>query len=84
MEGWRQWRLGGRKTLSNGKQKRILLTPTGLLMESVIATLRLLFARQPKGKRKLVRNLEVRLLGRRPARDRLRQYRMERGLRERN
>ena len=34
MEGWRQWwRLGGRKTLSQRKNHRALLTPTGLLME---------------------------------------------------
>jgi hypothetical protein len=33
MEGWRQWRLGGRKTLSNKKTHRTLLTPTSLLME---------------------------------------------------
>jgi len=32
MEAWRQWRLGGRKPLSQKKTK-IHLTPTGLLME---------------------------------------------------
>ena len=33
MEGWRQWQLGGRKTLSNEKTQGTYLTPTGLLME---------------------------------------------------
>src|SRR5215475_13602066 len=39
MEAWRQWLLGGRKTLLCDKrtkthyEPRILLTPTGLLME---------------------------------------------------
>src|ERR1022692_2526091 len=33
MEGWRQWRLGGRKNLVQRKNKRTHLTPTGLLME---------------------------------------------------
>ncbi len=35
MEGWRQWRLGGRKKLVQRKNKRTNLTPTGLLMEGV-------------------------------------------------
>jgi len=42
------------KNLVQRKNKRTHLTLTGLLMEGVIATLRLLFARQAKGKRKLV------------------------------
>jgi hypothetical protein len=33
MEGWRQWRLGKEKSLVQRKNKRIDLTPTGLLME---------------------------------------------------
>jgi hypothetical protein len=33
MEGWRQWQLGRRNTLSNEKTKEPTLTPTGLLME---------------------------------------------------
>ncbi len=33
MEAWRQWQLGRRKNLVQRKTKRILLTPTGLLME---------------------------------------------------
>src|ERR1039457_3259295 len=33
MEGWRQWRLGGRKNLVQRKNKRTHLTPTGLLIE---------------------------------------------------
>src|SRR2546426_12014283 len=33
MEGWRQWQLGGREKLVQRKNKRTLLTPTGLLME---------------------------------------------------
>jgi hypothetical protein len=33
MEGWRQWRLAGRKKLVQRKNKRTYLTPTGLLME---------------------------------------------------
>ena len=33
MEAWRQWRLGRRKNLVQRKNKRIYLTPTGLLME---------------------------------------------------
>jgi len=33
MEGWRQWRLGKEKKLVQRKNKRIHLTPTGLLME---------------------------------------------------
>ena len=32
MEAWRQWRLGGKK-LVHKKNRRIDLTPTGLLME---------------------------------------------------
>src|SRR5271157_3446236 len=54
--GWKggdSRRLGGRKNLVDEKQKTHL-TPTGLLMEGVSATLRLLFARPAKGKRKLV------------------------------
>src|SRR6266849_10918281 len=35
MEGWRQWQLGGREKLVQRKNKRTLLTPTGLLMEGV-------------------------------------------------
>ncbi len=35
MEAWRQWQLGRRKNLVQRKTKRILLTPTGLLMEDV-------------------------------------------------
>jgi len=35
MEGWRQWRLGGRKNLVQRKNERTYLTPTGLLMEGV-------------------------------------------------
>jgi hypothetical protein len=35
MEGWRQWRLGGRKNLVQRKNERTDLTPTGLLMEGV-------------------------------------------------
>src|SRR6266849_3580622 len=37
MEGWRQWQLGGREKLVQRKNKRTLLTPTGLLMEGVYA-----------------------------------------------
>src|SRR6266849_6931044 len=37
MEGWRQWQLGGREKLVQRKNKRTLLTPTGLLMEGVSA-----------------------------------------------
>ena len=33
MEGWRQWRLGRGKNRVQRKNKRIDLTPTGLLME---------------------------------------------------
>jgi hypothetical protein len=33
MEGWRQWRLGGRKNRVQRKNKRTHLTPTRLLME---------------------------------------------------
>ena len=33
MEGWRQWRLGGKKQRDQQIPKRIPLTPTGLLME---------------------------------------------------
>jgi hypothetical protein len=34
MEAWRQWPLGGeRKNLVSRNEKRIDLTPTGLLME---------------------------------------------------
>src|SRR5712692_7660088 len=33
MEGRRQWQLGGREKLVQRKNKRTLLTPTGLLME---------------------------------------------------
>ena len=35
MEAWRQWQLGRRKNLVQRKTKRILLTPTGLLMEAI-------------------------------------------------
>jgi hypothetical protein len=38
MEAWRQWLLGGRKSLSQ-KRNRAHLTPTGLLMEGVFTTL---------------------------------------------
>jgi hypothetical protein len=37
MEGWRQWRLGKEKSLVQRKNKRIDLTPTGLLMEGNFA-----------------------------------------------
>jgi hypothetical protein len=35
MQGWRQWQLGGRNNLVRRNNKRITLTPTGLLMEGV-------------------------------------------------
>jgi len=40
MEAWRQWLLGGTK-LPDEDQEQIYLTPTGLLMEGVITSLRL-------------------------------------------
>ena len=46
--GWKHGDSGysaGEKTFVHKKQQRIDLTPTGLLMEGVSATLRLLFAR---------------------------------------
>jgi hypothetical protein len=33
MEAWRQWLLGGRKTLVSENERKMHLTPTGLLME---------------------------------------------------
>jgi len=46
--GWKDGdsggRLGGRKNLVQRKNKRIILTPTGLLMEGIITTLRFCFA----------------------------------------
>ena len=33
MEAWRQWRAGEKKKLVEHNEKRIDLTPTGLLME---------------------------------------------------
>jgi len=44
MEAWRQWLLGWRKIFVSEKRRRIHLTPTGLLMEGDVATLRFLFA----------------------------------------
>jgi hypothetical protein len=44
MEAWRQWLLGGRKSYPHEEQKRIYLTPTGLLMEGDFTSVRLLFA----------------------------------------
>ena len=38
MEGWRQWRLGREKKLSQRKGERTDLTPTGLLMEGFRVT----------------------------------------------
>ena len=40
MEGWRQWRLGREKQRDQQSPKRIPLTPTGLLMEGVITSMR--------------------------------------------
>jgi hypothetical protein len=44
MEGWRQWRLGREKQRDQQSPKRIPLTPTGLLMEGDLTSLRRLFA----------------------------------------
>jgi hypothetical protein len=44
MEAWRQWLLGERKNNVSRSQSKIDLTPTGLLMEGIIATLRFCFA----------------------------------------
>ena len=39
MEAWRQWPLGGRTNLVSRSQRRIDLTPTGLLMEGDLHSL---------------------------------------------
>ena len=44
MEGWRQWLTRPEKNLVQQKNKITHLTPTGLLMEGVITSLRFLFA----------------------------------------
>jgi hypothetical protein len=45
MEGWRQRLTRPEKNLVHRKNKRTHLTPTGLLMEGVLASLRFMFAK---------------------------------------